>query len=96
MYIQKLWKHSGFNVDDSARVKAGDRQGRVNFSRYLIQAPFSLDKIQYSADSGSVIYDEGILIGEQYIEGDEIEIPDESVAALLLKSRMKAPGFGEN
>ena len=50
------WKHSGFNVDGSVPVRAGDRQGRENISRYLIRAPFSVDKIQYSSREGSVIY----------------------------------------
>jgi len=50
------WKHSGFNIDGSVRVRASDRQGRENISRYLIRAPFSVDKIQYSCREGSVIY----------------------------------------
>jgi hypothetical protein len=37
-------------------VGASDRQGRENISRYLIRAPFSVDKIQYSCREGSVIY----------------------------------------
>ena len=37
-------------------VRAGDRQGRENISRYLIRAPFSVDKIQYSCREGSAIY----------------------------------------
>ena len=49
------WKHSGFNVDGSVRVRASNRQGRENISRYLIRAPFSVDKIQYSCREGSVI-----------------------------------------
>jgi hypothetical protein len=39
------WKHSGFNVDGSVRVRAGDAKGRENISRYLIRAPFSVQKI---------------------------------------------------
>jgi len=50
------WKHSGFNVDGSVRIGAGDTRGRENISRYLIRAPFSVEKIQYSAREGSVIY----------------------------------------
>jgi hypothetical protein len=49
------WTHSGFNVDGSVRVGASDRQGRENISRYLIRAPFSVDKIQYCCREGSVI-----------------------------------------
>jgi hypothetical protein len=54
--ILMSWDHSGFNVDGSVRVAAGDARGRENISRYLIRAPFSVDKIRYSARKGSVIY----------------------------------------
>ena len=48
---------SGYlNIDGSVRVRASDRQGRENISRYLIRAPFLVDKIQYSCREGSVIY----------------------------------------
>jgi hypothetical protein len=62
--IRRLWRRSKFrmksrrenSLDGSVRVRAGDRQGRENISRYLIRAPFSVDKIQYSCREGSVIY----------------------------------------
>jgi hypothetical protein len=50
------WKHSGFNVDGSVRIAAGDTRARENISRYLIRAPFSVEKIRYCARKGSVIY----------------------------------------
>jgi hypothetical protein len=28
------WKHSGFNVDGSVQLRAGDNQGRENINRY--------------------------------------------------------------
>ena len=49
------WRHSGFNVDGSVRVRAGDAKGRENISRYLIRAPFSVQKITWSPGR-SVIY----------------------------------------
>ena len=41
-------------MDGSVRVRAGDSQGRENISRYLIRAPFSVEKIQFSCREGSV------------------------------------------
>ena len=49
------WRHSGFNVDGSVRVRASDAKGRENISRYLIRAPFSVRKITWSPGR-SVIY----------------------------------------
>jgi hypothetical protein len=49
--------NSGFKVDCSVRVRAGDRKGRENISRYLLRAPFLVDKIQYSCREGSVLLD---------------------------------------
>ena len=49
------WRHSGFNVDGSVRIRAGDAKGRENISRYLIRAPFSVGKITW-APGRTVIY----------------------------------------
>ena len=49
------WRHSGFNIDGSVRVRAGDAKGRENISRYLIRAPFSVQKITWFPGR-SVIY----------------------------------------
>ena len=50
------WKNSGFNLDASVRVAAGNTTGRENISRYLIRAPFSVEKIQYLPERQTVIY----------------------------------------
>ncbi len=50
------WKHSGFNLDTSVRVRARDTTGRENISRYLIRAPFSVEKVRYWPKEGRVIY----------------------------------------
>jgi hypothetical protein len=57
--IAKLqnWRHSGFSLDaGEAPLAAEDAAGRRRLAEYLLRAPFSLDKITYNADAGSVLY----------------------------------------
>lgn len=57
--IAKLtsWRHSGFSVDaGEAPVAAEDAAGRRRLAEYLLRAPFSLEKITYHAEAGSVLY----------------------------------------
>ena len=39
------WRHSGFSVDRSVRLAAGDRRGRERLARYLVRCPFSLSRM---------------------------------------------------
>jgi hypothetical protein len=53
----KNWRHSGFSVDaGEVPLAAGDAAGRRRLAEYLLRAPFSLEKITYDADTGSVLY----------------------------------------
>jgi hypothetical protein len=36
-----------FNVNATVRIGAGDTAGRENLARYLIRAPFSMNKVRY-------------------------------------------------
>lgn len=46
--LMKSWEHSGFNVNAAVRIGAYDAAGRENLARYLIRAPFSMNKIRYA------------------------------------------------
>lgn len=50
------WAHSGFSVHHDVKVKAKDIEGRQQLARYMVRAPFSLEKTEYKADSGMVVY----------------------------------------
>jgi len=50
------WEHSGFSVHHDIRIKAPDIEGRRQLARYMIRAPFSLEKTEYKADSGMIVY----------------------------------------
>lgn len=50
------WHYSGFSVHNNVKVKARDTEGQQQLARYMIRAPFSLEKTEYKADSGMVVY----------------------------------------
>ena len=53
----KSWRHSGFSVDaGEAPLAADDAAGRRRLAEYLLRAPFSLEKITYHAETGSILY----------------------------------------
>jgi hypothetical protein len=50
------WAHSGFSVHHDVKVKAKDAAGQQQLARYMVRAPFSLEKTEYKADSGMIVY----------------------------------------
>jgi hypothetical protein len=52
----RSWPHSGFSVDDSVRLTAGDRFGLERLAQYILRCPFSLARVVRLTDEGSVIY----------------------------------------
>ena len=50
------WRHSGFSVDRSVRLAAGDRRGRERLARYLVRCPFSLSRMIRVTEEGKVLY----------------------------------------
>jgi len=49
-------ENSGFNVNATVRIGTDDAAGRENLARYLIRAPFSMNKIRYDPAAATVIY----------------------------------------
>ncbi len=52
----RSWKHSGFSVDTSVALDAGDTAGLQRVAAYMIRCPFSLDRILSISDDGKVVY----------------------------------------
>ncbi len=52
----RAWEHSGFSVDNKVRVVAIDPDGRRQLACYMIRNPFSLEKMEYKAKQGMVVY----------------------------------------
>lgn len=56
--IRKLlgWRHSGFSLHNDVRIGVHDADGRRAVSEYVLRSPFSQEKLQYHAKTGTIIY----------------------------------------
>ncbi len=50
------WPHSGFSVDQSVFLPAGDRAGIERLVQYMTRCPFSLSRLLKVTQTGQVIY----------------------------------------
>ncbi|MFC1476748.1 transposase [Fibrobacterota bacterium] len=50
------WKHSGFNIDTSVRIEAGDHDGMQRLVEYISRCPFSLARMIKLTDDDKVLY----------------------------------------
>jgi ribosomal protein S27E len=50
------WPHSGFSVDQSVFLPAGDRKGIERLAQYMTRCPFSLSRLVKVTDTGQVVY----------------------------------------
>jgi hypothetical protein len=52
----RTWEHSGFSVDQSVLLAAGDQAGIERLVQYMTRCPFSLSRLVKVSDKGQVIY----------------------------------------
>ena len=52
----RTWPHSGFSVDQSVFLPAGDRPGIERLVQYMTRCPFSLSRLVKVTKTGQVIY----------------------------------------
>ena len=52
----RSWRHSGFSVDRSVRLRAGDRVGIERLAQYMARSPFSLARLVRIGPGGQVVY----------------------------------------
>ena len=52
----RSWEHSGFSVDNSVYLSAGDTFGLERLAQYILRCPFSLARVVRLTEDGSVIY----------------------------------------
>ena len=52
----RTWPHSGFSVDQSVSLPAGDRAGIERLVGYMTRCPFSLSRLVKVTKTGQVIY----------------------------------------
>ena len=50
------WEHSGFSVDQSVFLPAGDQAGIERLIQYMTRCPFSLSRLVKVSDTGQVVY----------------------------------------
>ena len=50
------WRHSGFSVDKSVTLPAGDTAGLERLAACMVRCPFSLDRILSVGEDGNVVY----------------------------------------
>jgi len=55
----RSWKHSGFSVDQSVRLEAGDRAGIQRLIQYFLRCPFSQARMIEVTNAGKVLYKTG-------------------------------------
>jgi hypothetical protein len=52
----RTWEHSGFSVDQSVFLPAGDQAGIERLIQYMTRCPFSLSRLVKVSDMGQVVY----------------------------------------
>ena len=52
----RSWCHTGFNIDRSVCLHAGDTDGVERLSQYMARSPFSLARMVRITASGQVVY----------------------------------------
>jgi hypothetical protein len=84
------WRHvSGFNIHNGVKIDRRDEKGREALAQYIIRNPFSLEKIKYISETGTVVYTSGMSHGknkknfeifdaEEFIATITQHIPDKS------------------
>ena len=52
----RTWQHSGFSVDQSVFLPAGDQADVERLIQYMTRCPFSLSRLVKVSDTGQVVY----------------------------------------
>lgn len=52
----QTWEHSGFSVDQSVLLPAGDQAGIERLVQYMVRCPFRLSRLVKVTDTGQVVY----------------------------------------
>ena len=52
----RSWEHSGFSVDQSVLLPAGDQAGIERLVHYMTRCPFSLSRLVKVSDTGQIVY----------------------------------------
>jgi hypothetical protein len=75
------WRHSGFSVDNSVRIAADNQEGHISLAQYIIRNTFSIDKLIYNEENGTVIYHSKMTHGKGK-KNFEVYTAEEFIAAI--------------
>jgi hypothetical protein len=56
VHVMRSWKHSGFSVDQSVRLEAGDQEGLQRLIQYFLRCPFSQARMIEVTEAGQVTF----------------------------------------
>jgi len=70
----RTWPHSGFSVDQSVLLAAGDKAGIEGLMQYMTRCPFSLSRLVKVTKSGEVIYKAEKDACRAYPDPDSVEL----------------------
>ena len=79
------WDRSGFSIDDSVRIPAGERKTLEQVARYMLRAPVSLSRMQWNPANSQVLY---AAKGVHDDEPDKLPPHEQSIDALEFLARV--------
>ena len=106
------WRYSGFSINNGLRIKRDvgidsyrDAKGRESVAQYILRNPFSVEKMSYNNESGTVIYRSKMTHGknkknfnaytaEKFIAAITQHIPEKSFQTCLPAGRWYAITVG--
>jgi len=82
--INKLmgWRHSGFSVHNGVRVRRNDDGEGRPLAQYIIRNTFSVEKLTYINETGTVIYRSKMSHGNNNKKNFEVYTAEEFIAAI--------------
>ena len=75
------WRHSGFSVNNKARIAKDDKKRREALAQYIIRNTFSLDKLSYNRETSTVLYRSKMTSGKNK-KNFQVYTAEEFIAAI--------------
>ena len=54
--LLRSWRRSGFSVDQSVRIPAGEKKGLEDVARYMLRTPVSLSRMRWNRGDKELFY----------------------------------------
>lgn len=80
------WKHSGFGAWRGEPISRHDRRAQENLAQYVMRSPFSVEKMTYVAETGTVLYRSEMSHGKHKKNFEVYDAPAFIAAGALLRA----------